>query len=354
MSMAPRQDAPRAPVMRDVARLAGVSHQTVSRVLNGEESVRPAVRQRVEAAIAQLGYRRNASARALASRRTMNLGVLSTGTSQYGPSQTLFAIADTARLAGYATVLITLTDTGRPAMRAAFEQLTRDLVDGIIVLAPLAAAANAAESIDVDVPLVMFEPGLDNGTTMISVDEGLGARLATRHLLDLGHRTVHHVSGPDGWLGSLARVNGWREEVSAAGRVAPPPLVGDWTAGSGYEAGRAIAQDPDVTALFVANDQMALGVLAALADAGRAVPGDVSVVGFDDTPESALFRPALTTVALDFAEVGRRCVRRLLQLVAGGSPLEPDPPIRPQLVVRESTSAQQAAARRRSPARVKS
>lgn len=327
----------RTPVMRDVARLAGVSHQTVSRVLNASPLVSDDVRARVEAAVEQLGYRRNDSARALASRRTMNLGVVSVGTWQYGPSVLLFSITEAARDAGYRTSLIGLPNIDGSNMRAALDRLTRDSVDGIVIMAPLTTAAAAVQGIRTDVPLVMFEPGLHNGTTLVSIDEALGARLATRHLLDLGHRTVHQVSGPAGWLGTEARLDGWRAELAAAGCVAHPPISGDWSSRSGYHAGQVIAADPQVTAVFVANDQMALGVYKALAEAGLSVPDDISVVGFDDTPEADSYHPALTTVRMDFAEVGRQCVDRLLRLIQG-EVLEPTKAVRPELVVRASSA----------------
>jgi DNA-binding LacI/PurR family transcriptional regulator len=327
----------RHPVMRDVARLAGVSHQTVSRVLNHNPQVGPEIRQRVLAAVAQLGYKPNTTARALASRRTMNLGVVAAGSFQYGPTVMLLSIAEAARRAGYATRLLSPEAIDRPSMQTALDQLVDDSADGIVVLAPVTAAANAVEGLTTDVPLVMFEPGMDNGTTMVAIDETLGARLATRHLLELGHRTVWHVSGPEGWLGTEARIRGWREELAAAAAVAHRTYAGDWSSASGFAAGQRIAADPDVTAVFVANDQMALGVLQALGQAGRDVPGDVSVVGFDDTPESGFYRPALTTVQMDFAEVGRRCVERLIELI-NDCTLQPQPPVPPELVVRASTA----------------
>jgi DNA-binding LacI/PurR family transcriptional regulator len=330
----------RPPVMRDVARLAGVSHQTVSRVLNGSPLVSPESRARVEAAVRQLGYRRHASARALASRQTMNIGVVSVGTWQYGPSVLLFSITEAAREAGYATSLMSLASTDRASIQAALDHLTGDSVDGIIVIAPLTAAATTVEGMTTDVPLVMFEPGVDNGTTLVGIDEALGARLATRHLLELGHHTVHHVSGPEGWLGTDARVRGWRAELAAGRRVAREAIAGDWSSQSGYAAGRILAEDEDVTAVFVANDQMALGVLKALAEAKLQVPQDVSIVGFDDIPEATFYTPALTTIRMDFAEVGRRCFERLQGLIRGQA-LDPAEPVRPELVTRASTGPPQ-------------
>ena len=324
--------------MIDVARLAGVSQQSVSRVLNGGQHVSAEVRARVEHAIRVLGYRRNTAARALATRKTMSLGVVCVGTSQYGPSQTLNGIAEAAHENEYGITLVTLRDTDRASMRKGLEDLRANSVDGIVVLAPIEAAAAAVEGILSPVPLVMFEPGIDNGGAIIAHDETLGARLIVRHLLNLGHETVHHLSGPAGWLGTRARVEGWRQELSAAKRVAHDLHVGDWSSASGYHVGLDMLAEDDITAVFVANDQMALGLLKAAEELRLRVPQDLSVAGFDDLPEARYFKPALTTVRLDFFELGRQCVQRLLQYIAGGevsgSLVEP-----PVLVPRASTSA---------------
>jgi DNA-binding LacI/PurR family transcriptional regulator len=323
--------------MIDVARLAGVSQQTVSRVVNGSPTVSPDVRERVETAIQQLRYRRNPAARALANGRTMNLGIVSFGLAQYGPSVALSGIADEARNAGYATNLVTLGDVDRAAMKAALDHLTADAVDGIVVLAPVRAALEAISGLETDVPLVFFEPGAPEGTTSVATDELGGAELATQHLLDLGHETVWQVAGPRGWLGTDARLRGWSRALAAAGRVTNPVFTGDWSTRSGYDAGCEIARSPDITAVFVANDQMALGVVKALVDHGLRVPEDVSVVGFDDVPESQYYSPGLTTVRLDFEEVGRLTVGRILHLMRGGQ-AHALPRVLPSLVVRQSTA----------------
>jgi len=322
--------------MVDVALLAGVSHQTVSRVINGTGNVAPEIRQRVEIAIERLRYRRNPAARALATSRSMSIGVVSYGLAQYGPSVALTGIADEVRRAGYATSLVSLVDVDRANMREALDHLVADSVDGIIVLAPIDAALTAMHGLDAGAPLVIFQPGADEAEHRVVTDEVAGARLATEHLLGLGHATVHHVSGPPGWLGTTARLRGWSGALSEHGLVAHPPIEGDWTTRSGYEAGLRLAADPRVTAVFAANDQMALGVVKALAEAGRAVPEAVSVVGFDGVPESAFFRPGLTTVRFDFAEVGRRAVDHILDLMRGADPA-PAQHIAPDLIVRESS-----------------
>jgi DNA-binding LacI/PurR family transcriptional regulator len=172
---------------------------------------------------------------------------------------------------------------------------------------------------------------------MVAIDQREGAAMATRHLLDLGHHTVHHLAGPTNWLDATGRAEGWRTELQRAGRPVPPPLHGDWSARSGYAAGRALATDPDVTAIFCANDHMALGLLRAFHEAGRQVPGEVSIVGFDDIPESSYFTPPLSTVRQDFNELGRRSLQLLVGLLENPSaPPAEQVLIVPDLIVRAS------------------
>jgi DNA-binding LacI/PurR family transcriptional regulator len=324
--------------MIDVARLAGVSQQTVSRVVNGHSNVGPEVRDRVERAIVQLRYNRNAAARALATNRSMNLGVLSYALPVHGSTMVLFGVAEEARRNGYATSLVSISDVDPGSIRAALDTLVADSVDGIIVLAPMSAAEPVLNGLDLDVPIVRFAQGPPGSAHAVSMDDGLGARLATRHLLELGHETVWHVAGPPGWMASDARRAGWLSELAAQHRrVNPEFSTTDWTVDSGYRAGLEIARNRDITAVLAANDSMALGVLKALSEHGISVPEDVSVVGFDDMSEARYFQPALTTIRLDFDEVGRVAVDRLLQLMAG-KPAEAIPAIAPELVVRASTA----------------
>lgn len=327
---------PRAPVMADVARLAGVSHQTVSRVLNDHPHVTPQTRARVERAVAELGYRRNRAARALVTRRSGMIGVISVNVANYGPASTLFGIEEAARAAGRFVSFVSFTDVDRAGVLAALDHLRGADVDGIAVVATKRSVVEAVSGIAGDVPLVLVE-GAGSAEPAVVIDQVRGARLATAHLLDLGHRTVHHVRGPGDWLEAEARVAGWRAELAQRGAAAPDCLPGDWTAAAGYEAGRRLARRSDVTAVFVANDQMAVGVLLALAEAGRRVPEDISVVGFDDVPEAAYLRPPLTTVRQDFAELGGRGVRQLVALVSG-SDVPAVEPLRPELVVRASSA----------------
>ncbi|GAA3767557.1 LacI family DNA-binding transcriptional regulator [Micromonospora maritima] len=323
--------------MRDVARLAGVSHQTVSRVLNGLPNVSDSVRERVERAVAQLGYRPNVSARALITKRTMTLGVVSVSTQQYGPAGTLTGISEAARRAGYFVSVTVLDAVDRQSMRSAIDHLLAAAVDGVIVIAPVGSVVEAVAGVARTVPLVMVE-ARDGEQSVAGIDQVGGARTATRHLLDLGHRTVAHVRGPINWFEADARVSGWLTELMAAHAPVPEVLVGDWSPRSGYEAGRRILERSDVTAVFAANDQMALGLLRAFEEAGRSVPGDISVVGFDDLPESEFFHPPLTTVRQDFAEVGRRCIAEIVARIDGTSPPSAGL-IVPEMVVRDSTAA---------------
>ncbi|NUU07858.1 LacI family DNA-binding transcriptional regulator [Leifsonia sp. C5G2] len=324
--------------MVDVARLAGVSQQTVSRVVNGHSNVSPEIRDRVEAAMAQLRYRRNSAARALATSRSMNLGVLSYALSVHGPALALFGISEEARRNGYSTSLVSIAEVDQASIRAGLDSLVEGGVDAIVVLAPMTAATEVLQRLDADVPVVRFEQGSPAGPTTISIDETLGAQLATRHLLDLGHRTVHFVGGPQGWMASEARRHGWQTELALAGRPVPAEFASeDWSAEAGYRAGLEIAADRSITAVLAINDVMALGVMKALHDRGIGVPGDVSVVGFDDRDESAFFQPALTTVRLDFTEVGRLAVESVLRALRGEASAT-IPLIQPELKVRDSTS----------------
>jgi len=333
-------DRSRAPVMADVARLAGVSHQTVSRVLNDPVSVAPGTRRSVERAIGQLGYRRNTAARALVTKRSRTLGVVSVDTAHYGPASTFFSIEEAAREAGYFVNFVTLRQVDRANMTAAVDHLMAANVDGLIVMTPLTAAVDALSVVSTDVPLVRVTG--DEGSAAadsVVVDQVAGARLATEHLLSLGHETVLHVRGPHGWLEADGRVRGWLDALMKARARVPEVVAGDWSASAGYRAGQHIATDKDVTAVFAANDQMALGLIRALHESGRTVPEDVSVVGFDDIPEAAYFLPPLTTVRQDFGEVGRRCIHRLIALIAGeaAAGVGPPTPVQPTLAVRRST-----------------
>lgn len=335
--------AERPAVMADVAKLAGVSHMTVSRVLNDAQAVSPTTRARVRAAMTTLGYRPNTAARALVTGRTRQLGVVSVNTTLFGPASMLVAIERAAREAGYAVSIASLREPDRRSLTEAFEHLTEQSVEGIVAIAPRAAIAAALRHAPGGVPLVAVEGGAGPMPT-VAVDQYLGAVRATRFLLSLGHRRIAHIAGPDDWHEAAERERGWRDTLVAAGVEPPAVLRGDWSPRTGYEAGTALAARRDLSAVFVANDQMAIGVLRAFAEAGIRVPGDVSVVGFDDVPEAAYFAPPLTTLRQDFGEVGRCGLALLVEQVEGVPRSDKRLVIPPDLVVRDSTGPGPAAA----------
>ncbi len=323
--------------MTDVARLAGVSHQTVSRVLNGHPNVSPRTRAGVLAAIRELDYRPNAAARTLVTGRTNVLGVISFDTTLYGPASMLYGIERAAHPA-YSVSIASLAAFDRRSVPEAIELFLGQAVEGIIVIAPQTFAVAALTGLAADIPLVAVGCGTRAPLPSVAIDNRAGAARATRYLLDLGHETVHHAGGPDSWLDAQERVEGWRETLRAAGAREPDLIRGDWSARSGYEIGHRLAAMPEVTAVLCANDPMALGLLRAFAERDRKVPDDVSVVGFDDIPEAAFFLPPLTTVHQDFGELGRRALHLLMDRIAGERGLDPAAPIVPDLVVRASAA----------------
>ena len=323
--------------MADVAALARVSHQTVSRVVNGDTRVRAETAQRVRNAIRELGYRRNFAARMLASSRSRMVGVMTWGSSQFGPSQVVLGLEKAARSTDYGLTFVSIAETTPEAVQAAFDQLMENKPEALVVIVPHETVLRIAQDVAVDIPTVVLEGDLSRTPLTAGVDNVQGARMATRHLLDLGHTSVVHLAGPPGWNEAVARVEGWRAELQSAG-IEPPPLRwgGDWSAWSGYRAGIALARERDVTAVFAANDQMSLGLSAALREQGRRVPDDVSIVGFDDLPEAEFFAPPLTTVRQDFWELGRRAMVLVERVLAGEEQATVDL-VPTTLVVRAST-----------------
>jgi DNA-binding LacI/PurR family transcriptional regulator len=331
----------KAPVMADVAKLAGVSHQTVSRVVNGSEHVTEDTLRRVLDAMRMLDYRPNPVARALATGKSQTLGVVSFNTTLYGPASTLFGIERAAHQAGYFVSIVSLVSLKRSSVLEAVDRLRAQGVGGILVIAPQAVAAHTVSQLPNDIPVVAVEAGPEEGVPVVTVDQFSGAALATQHLLDLGHSTVWHIAGPADWLEAQQRIAGWRTTLEAAGAMVPPLLVGDWGSRSGYEHGLRLAADREVTAIFAANDSMALGVLRALHEEGRPLPSAVSVVGFDDCPEAAYFMPPLTTIRQDFMEVGRRALNLMLEEIDTGSRTAARASVPPEIVVRQSTAPPQ-------------
>jgi DNA-binding LacI/PurR family transcriptional regulator len=298
--------------MTDVAALAGVSHQTVSRVLNNHPNVREHTRVRVLAAIAELGYRPNRAAKALVTGRSQTIGVVAQSSTLFGPASLLTAFGIAAAEAGFAVTVTSVRQLDRDSFRDAVERHLDLRVAGIVVIAPVETASDAIRSVLDDVPLVMIDGDPTLPRPLVTVDQAEGARLATQHLLDCGHETVWHVSGPSEWFDSRGRIEGWRRTLAQAGAEVPPVIPADWSASSGYQAGLMLARMPEVTAVFAANDHLALGLLRAMYERGRKVPDEISVVGFDDVPEAGYFIPPLTTVRPDFDAVARRSLQFVL------------------------------------------
>jgi len=323
--------------MADVAARAGVSHQTVSRVLNDSSIVRPETKQRVLEAIIELGYRRNPAARALVTRRSAVVGVVVADLSYFGPSSTVVGIEAAARGARFSTVLASLPDVTADAVGAALERVMAAGAEAVVVIGHHGTGLDLGPGSGYRVPIVVLDGGADGSVLSVGVDQRAGAGLATQHLIDLGHRRIAHLSGPRSWYQARQRRKGWRQTLARAGLSAPVPLIGDWSASSGYRLGQRLAADDEVTAVFAANDQMAIGLIRALVEAGRRIPEEVSIVGFDDIPEAGFLSPPLTTVRQDFRALGQEAMRMVLSSLTGddvGSRL-----VAPQIVVRDSTSS---------------
>jgi DNA-binding LacI/PurR family transcriptional regulator len=322
--------------MADVAKHAGVSHQTVSRVLNDSPLVKDETRERVLAAIEEMGYRRNMAARMLATNRSKRIGMVSAHLVLYGPTMVSAAVQEAGYDAGYDVSLVGLAEFTADCLHDAVERLLDQAVEALVVAVAHREALAATRELQLSIPVVVAQ-GVTAGQPMAAgIDQHTGARRATEHLLDLGHTSVAHVTGPMDWVEAEQRREGWRAALAARGLAAGPELAGDWSAESGYDAGLRIADDAGVSAVFVANDAMALGLLKALHERGRRVPDDISVVGFDDVPEAAYYWPPLTTVQQDFAALGRRAVALTLRALDG----EENPTLDlvvPEVVARAST-----------------
>jgi len=326
----------RAPNIRDVARLAGVSHQTVSRVLNDSPSLRGSTKQRILDVIQEIGYRPNQAARALVTSKSRTIGILSTQAAYYGPMTSIAAIEQSAREAGYRLSITNITSNDYTSIRSGLDYLLSQSVEALVVIAPQVRVFEAINELSISVPFVTLLSADLDGSHGLSVDQIAGARLATRHLIDLGHTEIMHISGPQDWIEAEARMQGFLEAIGSADLRTRAPILGDWTAHFGYYAGLELLRFRDFTAVFAGNDQMALGFAHACRELGLAIPGDISIVGFDDIPEAAHFAPPLTTVRQNFAEIGRRAISMLLGELRGDPSVSRDQ-ISPELVVRESS-----------------
>jgi DNA-binding LacI/PurR family transcriptional regulator len=330
--------------IRDVARAAGVSHQTVSRVINESPNVSGATREAVLATIERLGFRPNRAARALAGGPVQSVTVLGSNTSLYGFAAALEGIEEATREVGFGMgfrALEALNPEQSPAdMRDTVERAIEP-AGALIVIAYDRAGALALESVPPDVLVVAMIQAPTRARATVSdrpavwIDEFAAAKQATEYLLALGHETVHHLAIPN-WSGPTPRMEGWRAALEEAGVPAPEARHGGWNADWGYETGRELAKDPSVTALLCGNDDIALGAMRAMHEADRRVPGDISIIGFDDIPYARFFTPALTTVRQDFKTLGKVCFAKLLELSNSSRTLPRLASPEARLVIRDS------------------
>ncbi len=323
--------------MQDVAKLAGVSAQTVSRVANGRDDVRPETRLKVERAMRELGYRPNYAARALKHGSFRDVGVVLFDMTTFGNAHILNGVVDAAREHGYATTIRTF-DAGAPATLAgAYEQMKQLPVDGVVfILERKVADFNEFRpSAELPVVLISEEPS-DHCPTVDTDQYGTSVALVD-YLLSCGHRNVYHIAGPSSSVAAQSRMRGWRDALIQHGMTPPSIYIGDWEADSGYQAGLALAHERDCTAVYAANDQMAYGCMLGLREAGKDVPGDVSVVGVDDALRGVVPRLELTTMHLKFNELGRAAFDMVLQQCDGSRlPVGVKTVIPPVLVERTS------------------
>lgn len=332
------EDVRRYPSIRDVAKAAGVSYQTVSRVLNDLPDVRSTTRAKVLAAVDELGYRRNLTARNLATNRSTTIGVVTDDSPRLGPVSTLMALEKIARQRGSSCSVVTVAEPYAETVPTALRGLEEMGVHGIVVIAHLVSEAAAVRMTRVRTPLVLIAAGEDSAPGLLAFGENqeLGARIATHHLLRLGHTDIVHVAGSQDWFDGRTRLRGWSAEMREAGLPADRWFESNWTPRFAYDIGNRLIAEGLPTAVFAASDHMALGLLRAFAESGVRVPEDVSVVGYDDAEGSDFYFPPLTTVRQDFIGLATRSLDLLDQPTE--NPFGDEPPVEPTLRIRQSTA----------------
>jgi len=333
-----RQPLRRAATIYDVAKLADVSHQTVSRLLKGYQGIRPETRQRVEAALVDLQYRPNLVARSLATNRSHRIGALTHEIEQVGPSRILVGASRAAREAGYLLDIISFDPTNESDIQRALGMTDSGDLAGIIAFASTDVVTEAFSATRFTVPCYVEGEGEDSVEIDVETRNAAGVRLLVEHLAKLGHTRFLEIAGPREWMSARNRHFAYQHALKSYGLVGVATSLGDWSPASGYAAAMSLPLDSGATALVVANDQMALGAIRALSERGLSVPEKMSVVGFDDIPEAPFFQPPLTTIRLDFDLQGRLAFAKLLEMLGETVPGLPTPPVVGELIIRSSTS----------------
>jgi LacI family transcriptional regulator len=335
--------------IKEVASVAGVSTQTVSRVINERPDVSPETRKRVQEVIKALSYQPSALARSLISQRSHTLGVVIAGLRHIGPSRTLSGITSAAEAAGYSVLLKELPSYDTEDIAPIFQAFLSRHVDGIIW-----AVHEVGENrkwvnnppADIDIPLVYLTMAPREHLSIVTIDNYLGGRMAMAHLLEQGYRNIGHIAGPLDWWEARQRMAAWKDALTENGLAADDHhcVEGNWSSASGALAiEKLFDQYPDMDALFVGNDQMALSAMQFFAENKIHIPEDIGIVGFDNIPESAYFTPALTTVQQDQYNVAKLAVAEVIKIIeAGWQGLDPVDPksiiLPPTLIVRQSSS----------------
>jgi DNA-binding LacI/PurR family transcriptional regulator len=320
----------------DVANLAGVSHQTVSRVLNNHTSLKPETRDKVEKAIAELNYRPNQAARQLVTSRSKMIGILIAGTELHGPWAILNAMEREARLEGYSVISISVLPESPESWRAGIEQLRILDIDGVITIALPQVIIKELEKTLFGATIVLVDTEPSKKFDAINIDNYQGATIATQHLIDLGHKEIVHITGPmSGYEGKVRRQA--YEDAMKASHLKSDVIEADWSIEKGYEVGKQIvARKKRPTAIFTGNDHLAVGLLKALNESGVSVPNDMSLIGFDDIPEAQFMTPSLSTVKQNFDELGKLSINKMMvQLKEATKPEAIN--IDATLIIRDST-----------------
>jgi DNA-binding LacI/PurR family transcriptional regulator len=305
-----------APTLHDIARLAGVSYQTVSRVINQRPDVADETRKRITKIIADLNYQPNKAARSLAGRYSRTLGLVSQNMTDYGPATVLDAAEKFTKKAGYDLVTAHAVDSSIQSMLAALNSLQRWSIDGALLFLPVASEiVEHLYHLQPTLPIVLIDAPLDTPIPSVKIDQWHGAERLGHYLADLGHRRICEITGPLHWYGAVQRHQGLQAGLLSRGVQILKSLEGNWSARSGYELTMALLKTERFTALAVGNDEMALGAMRAIREHGLRIPEDISVTGFDDIPSAEYFEPPLTTVRQDFATFGNHSVEYLINLI---------------------------------------